>query len=83
MALPSGQKSRIKAIYNYKEELAEAFASQAVTLQLDSEIDVSRGDMLVHERNQPKARSHLEAMLIWMDPQIKAARDYLPFETHH
>lgn len=71
MALPSGQKSRIRSIYKYKEELNEACASQAVTVQLEHDIDVSRGDMIVHIRNQPKARMHLEAMLIWMDSEKK------------
>ena len=59
MVLPSGQRSRVKSIVTYDGELDEAFAPMAVTLTLDDEIDVSRGDMLVHPDNVPQRRSAL------------------------
>jgi len=54
VALPSGKRSRIRAIHNWEGELNEAFASMAVTLTLEDEIDISRGDVLVHPNNAPR-----------------------------
>lgn len=67
MALPSGKKSRIKSIVTYDGELDYAFPPQAVTLTLEDEIDVSRGEMLVHPDNLPRMERNFEAMLVWMD----------------
>ena len=53
MVLPSGKRSRVKSIVTYDGELEEAFAPQAVTVTLTDEVDVSRGDMLVHPDNPP------------------------------
>ncbi len=66
MALPSGRKSRVKAIVTYDGELPEAFAPMAVTVTLEDEIDVSRGDMLVHAGNTPHVSALVEAMVVWM-----------------
>ena len=57
MALPSGKRSRVKSIVTYDGELDEAFSPMAVTVTLDDEIDVSRGDMLVHPGNLPHVSS--------------------------
>ncbi len=54
MALPSGRRSRVKSIVSYDGELDEAFPPQAITLTLEDEIDLGRGDMLVHPA-QPAA----------------------------
>jgi len=67
MALPSGKRSRVKSIVTYDGELEEAFAPQAVTLTLTDEVDVSRGDVLVHPDNPPHVSSQIEAMVVWMD----------------
>ena len=64
IALPSGKKSRVKSIVTYDGELDYAFPPQSVTLTLDDEIDVSRGEMLVHPDNLP-----VVAMLVWMDEE--------------
>lgn len=69
MALPSGKTSRIKSIVTYDGELDYAFPPQAVTLTLEDEIDVSRGEMLVHPDNQPLVDRNFEAMLVWMDEE--------------
>ena len=69
VALPSGKRSRIKGIHVYEGELAEAFAPQSITLTLEDEIDVSRGEMLVHPDNLPYIDRNFEAMLVWMDEQ--------------
>ena len=67
MALPSGKTSRIKSIVTYDGELDFAFPPQSVTLTLEDEIDVSRGEMLVHPDNLPIADRNFETMLVWMD----------------
>ena len=67
MVLPSGKKSRVKQIVTYDGELDMAFPPQSVTLTLEDEIDISRGDMLVHPHAQPIVARNFEAMLVWMD----------------
>lgn len=69
MAIPSGKKSKVTGIHTYEGELEEAFCPQGVTVTLEDEIDISRGEMLVHPDNQPKASRQFEAMLVWMDEQ--------------
>ncbi|MFO0953609.1 MAG: sulfate adenylyltransferase subunit CysN [Isosphaeraceae bacterium] len=69
MVLPSGKRSRVKSIVTYDGELEDAFAPQAVTVTLTDEVDVSRGDMLVHPENPPHVSSEIEAMVVWMAEQ--------------
>ncbi len=69
MVLPSRQKSKVKSIVTYDGDLDYAFPPQAITLTLEDEIDVSRGDMLVHPHNVPTVSRHFEAMLVWMDEE--------------
>ncbi|MCH9699736.1 MAG: GTP-binding protein, partial [Gammaproteobacteria bacterium] len=52
-ALPSGQSSRVKSIVTHDGELDQAFPPQAITVTLEDEIDISRGDMIVHSDNLP------------------------------
>jgi bifunctional enzyme CysN/CysC len=82
MVLPSGKRSRVKTIVTYDGEMEEAFAPQAVTITLEDEIDVSRGDMLVHPDNQPHVSSDLEAMVVWMTEQpLVPGRSYTIKQT--
>ncbi|MBN2781107.1 MAG: adenylyl-sulfate kinase, partial [Candidatus Marinimicrobia bacterium] len=67
MVLPSRKTSKVRKIVTYDGELDYAFPPQSVTVTLKDEIDISRGDMLVHPNNQPRAERHFEAMLVWMD----------------
>lgn len=69
MALPSGKKSKIKGIHTYEGEINEAFPPMSVTLTLEDEIDISRGEMIVHPDNQPSIDRHFESMLVWMDEE--------------
>ena len=69
MVLPSRKMSRIKEVVTYDGKLAKAFPPQSVTITLEDEIDVSRGDMLVHPDNLPRVDRHFEAMMVWMDEQ--------------
>ncbi|MBQ7823584.1 MAG: sulfate adenylyltransferase subunit CysN [Bacteroidaceae bacterium] len=73
VALPSGKKSRVKSIYTYDGELVKAFPPQSVTLTLEDEIDVSRGEMLVHPSDLPRIGRNFEAMLVWMDEKTMDA----------
>lgn len=66
MALPSGKTSRVASIEANDGQLPEAFAQQAVCITLEDEIDVSRGDMLVHPNNLPRVDRQFEAMVVWM-----------------
>jgi sulfate adenylyltransferase subunit 1 len=66
-ALPSGFTSKIKSINTMEGELQEAFAPQSVTLLLEDEIDISRGDMIVRENNVPQVEQEFDVMLCWMN----------------
>jgi bifunctional enzyme CysN/CysC len=75
--LPSGKQSRVKSIVTWDGELDRAFAPMAVTLTLEDEIDISRGDLLVHAEAAPEPRQHFSAHLVWMDENaLNPARDY-------
>lgn len=65
--LPSGKTSKIRSVVSYDGDLEYAFPPQSVTVTLEDEIDISRGDMLVHPDNIPHVERHFEAMLVWMD----------------
>ncbi|MGV8095333.1 MAG: sulfate adenylyltransferase subunit CysN [Mangrovibacterium sp.] len=67
MVLPSRKTSAIKSIVTYDGELEEAFPPQSVTITLEDEIDISRGDMIVYPDNLPHMERHFESMLVWMD----------------
>ena len=69
MALPSRKTAIVKRIVTMDGDLDEAYAPLAPTLVLDREIDVSRGDMLVHPNNVPKVDQAFEAMVVWMSEQ--------------
>ncbi|WP_448132252.1 sulfate adenylyltransferase subunit CysN [Stutzerimonas chloritidismutans] len=85
--LPSGKTSRVKSIVTFDGELEQATPGEAVTLTLEDEIDVSRGDMLVHADSRPRIADSFEAMLVWMGEEpmlpgkkydIKRATSYVP-----
>jgi len=67
MVLPSMKKSKVEKIVTYDGEPEYAFPPQSVTITLEDEIDISRGDMLVHPDNLPRVERQFEAMLVWMD----------------
>src|SRR6478736_2294998 len=69
MVMPSGKKSRVVSIDTFDGELEVAHAPRAVTLRLEDEIDISRGDMLVHPHDAPFQSPRFEAMLVWMSEQ--------------
>jgi sulfate adenylyltransferase subunit 1 len=65
--LPAGHQTRIKSIETGGREVEIAFAPQSVILQLEDDIDVSRGDLLVTGPNPPRVEQEFEALLCWMD----------------
>lgn len=67
MVLPSGFSSKIKSIDTLDGQLEEAFAPMSVTMTLEDDIDISRGDMLVRETNAPEATQDIDIMLCWMN----------------
>ncbi|HOO83380.1 MAG TPA: sulfate adenylyltransferase subunit CysN [Prolixibacteraceae bacterium] len=84
MVLPSRKKSIVKQIVSYDGELQEAFPPQSVTITLTDEIDISRGEMIVHPDNLPHIERHFEAMLVWMDenPMNPATQFYIKHNTN-
>lgn len=77
VAFPSGRRSRVASIVTADGELAEAFAGQAVTLTLSDEIDVSRGDLLVHPSRLPAVADTFDARVVWMaDTPLLPGRQY-------
>jgi len=66
MVLPSGKRSRVRAIDTADGERAEAFTPESVTLRLEDEIDCSRGDMIVHPDNRPRVGRSFEAHVVWL-----------------
>ena len=66
-ALPSGFVSRIKSIELNGKQLKESFAPMSVTMTLEDEIDISRGDMIVRENNIPEQGQDMEVLVTWMN----------------
>lgn len=64
---PSGFKSKVKSIDTLNGPINEAFPPMSVTLTLEDDIDISRGDMIVRENNPPRVTQDLEVMLCWLN----------------
>jgi sulfate adenylyltransferase large subunit len=80
--LPSGWTTRVKSIVTWDGELPVAFAPMSVTLCLEDELDISRGDMLVGANDPPAATNRLEASVVWMNQQpLEPGRPYLVKQT--
>jgi sulfate adenylyltransferase subunit 1 len=81
--LPAGLTSTIKSIEIGGEETEEAFAPQSVVIQLEDDIDISRGDTIVKNNNQPKVNNELDVLLCWMDskPLIIGNKYYLQLNS--
>lgn len=84
VALPSMKRSHVKSIVTYEGELEEAFCPQCVTLTLEDEIDISRGEMLVKPDNLPHVGRNFETMLVWMDeePMDRKKQFFLKHNTN-
>ena len=84
MALPSRKTSRVKSIVTYEGELDYAFCPQCVTITLEDEIDISRGEMLVRPDNLPFIGRHIQTKLVWMDeePMDRSKQFFLKANTN-
>jgi len=82
LALPSGRRTRVRSIVSYDGELPEAFSPMSVTVQLEDEIDLSRGDMLVSPENGPRVSRRFRAMVVWLHgTPLEVGRTYLVKHT--
>ncbi len=78
MALPAGTRSKVKQIHTHDADLPQVSAPRCVTVLLEDEIDVSRGDMLVHPQRVPWVKRDFDAQLVWMDATpLDVSRPYL------
>ena len=76
--LPSGETANIKEILLFKESLPEAAANQAVTITLNREVDVSRGDVIVDADSPTDVSDQFEIELVWMEKEVGySGRSYL------
>jgi bifunctional enzyme CysN/CysC len=84
LVLPSRQRSRVRAIVAGGDDVEEARQGDSVILSLEHEIDVSRGDMIVHPHNPPQLDDYLEATICWLSSEpLDPARPYLLQHTTH
>jgi sulfate adenylyltransferase subunit 1 len=65
--LPAGLTTRIKTLETGGREVEKAFAPQSVIIQLEDDIDISRGDLIVNGEEHPKVEQEFQALLCWMD----------------
>jgi sulfate adenylyltransferase large subunit len=78
VVLSSGKTSRVKAIDTFEGEIDEASAPLSVTLRLEDEVDVSRGDMIVHPSNLPRVERTFDAHVVWMhEGAMDLSKSYL------
>lgn len=77
VVLPSGKESKVARIVTYDGDLEEAAAGRSLTLTLEDEIDISRGDIIAHKNARPCSAQQIEAALIWMgEDQLQIGRAY-------
>jgi len=81
VALPSGKSSKVASIVTYDGSLTSAKAGQAVTITLEDEIDISRGDMLAHVGQVPSLAKTLRASVVWMTDQPLAPNKLYDFKV--
>ncbi len=78
VSLPSERKSRVRSIATFDGDAPEAFPPMSVTVTLEDEIDLSRGDMLVSPGHPPRVSRHFEAMVVWFNGEpAEPGRSYL------
>jgi len=82
VALPSGQKTRVHSIVTYDGDLSRAYSPMSVTLRLEEEIDLSRGDMLVSALDVPHVARNFHATVVWLHANpLELGRAYLVKHT--
>ena len=82
MVMPSGFTSKIRQINTFEGEIEEAFPPMSVTLLLEDDLDISRGDMLVRENNVPESAQDVDVMLCWFNEKpLLPSKKYLVLHT--
>ncbi len=82
VALPSGRSTRVRSIVTYEGQIETAELGQSVTLELEDEIDISRGDMLVSPEQRPALSRSFDATVVWMNQNpLEVGRTYLAKHT--
>ena len=82
LILPSGFTSKIKSIETYEGPVEEAFAPMSVTITLEDDIDISRGDMIVRSHNQPTTGQDIDLILCWLNNKpVNPSAKYLLMHT--
>jgi sulfate adenylyltransferase subunit 1 len=82
VALPSGQRTSVRSIVTYDGDLPQASSSMSVALQLDEEIDLSRGDMLVSPNDLPSVSRKFHARVVWLHgAALELGKTYLVKHT--
>jgi sulfate adenylyltransferase subunit 1 len=77
VALPSGKSSTVKSIVTFEGEIERADTGMAVTLTLEDEIDISRGEMIVKQGNLPTTTTDFNANVVWMhENELETGREY-------
>lgn len=76
VVLPSGFTSKVKSIHLYDKEIEEAFAPMSISMTLEDDIDISRGDMIVRPNNQPEISQDIDVMICWLNdkPMINGGK---------
>ncbi|MGH3317339.1 MAG: sulfate adenylyltransferase subunit 1 [Nocardioidaceae bacterium] len=77
LVLPSGFTSKIAGIDLFDKELSEAYPPMSVTVRLEDDLDVSRGDMICRPANAPSPSQDIDAMICWMSPDAMRPRQKL------
>lgn len=76
--LPSGKTTRVSRIINGYQDVGYAFPPQAITICTEHEIDITRGDMIVHPANVPWVAREVEALVVWMDEKpLEVGKQYV------
>jgi sulfate adenylyltransferase large subunit len=78
VSLPSGRTSKVKSISTFDGDLLEARAPLSITVTLEDELDISRGDVIAHAAAAPQVAKDLRASLVWLHPDaLKVGKTYL------
>ena len=76
--LPSGQKSKIQSIHRYKESLQHADSRQSVTITLEDDVDISRGDMIIRTEELPELKKDFVSKVCWLNKEpMVSGKTYL------
>ena len=82
LILPGQNRTRVKSVSSFDGDHEAAYPPMSISLQLEDEVDVSRGDMIVHPKNLPHVERRFEAMMVWMNEiPMDPSRHYLIKQT--